>query len=314
MPQSHDDARNRDGLSGNTSGDPDDGIEPHEDTDHLDELNALHVAVRLGDLDAIESLLAGGADVNKSLPGGLTPLHWAIKWGQTSLIKVLVVNWHADIESRTEFEETPLHYAARMNCPDAIEALVAAGADINALLPEGASCMHIAARHNAIEAIHALAALGVAINPCDDYGATPLHDVSRHHRGDVECVEALLAAKADVAAKNDKGITALHYAAGNPSVTKIRALILGGADIKAEDAKGRTPLHWAAESGYTDVVVTMIGAGANINARDKNGDTPLDLAENRVTGYSQGTSSALLAAKAERGDRHKREEAGRQRD
>jgi ankyrin repeat protein len=59
----------------------------------------------------------------------------------------------------------------------------------------------------------------------------------------------------------------------------IDELIKAGADVNARDPNGAAPLHFAAYSDYHVPTITMLlQAGADINARDNSGQTPLDVA------------------------------------
>ena len=57
-----------------------------------------------------------------------------------------------------------------------------------------------------------------------------------------EVAKALVAAGADIQAVDNKGRTALHYAATNDDAETTAALLLRGADVEARDCFGRTPL------------------------------------------------------------------------
>jgi ankyrin repeat protein len=77
----------------------------------------------------------------------------------------------------------------------------------------------------------------------EPYGNTPLKIASV--QGDTTLVEALLAAGADVNARNEDDMTALHYAVsqGHPDV--VRVLMLAGADPNRLDRYERSPLDYA---------------------------------------------------------------------
>ena len=63
-----------------------------------------------------------------------------------------------------------------------------------------------------------------------------------------------------------------------PSV--VAALAKAGAMLDARDEKGRTPLHLAAGLASTPATVTaLVSAGAALDARDDRGRTPLQIAE-----------------------------------
>ena len=64
----------------------------------------------------------------------------------------------------------------------------------------------------------------------------------------------MLKAGADVNAKNTKGVTALHFAAGNnPSPAVLEVLLKAGADENAKDNEGNTPLD-VAKPEYRDIL------------------------------------------------------------
>ena len=60
---------------------------------------------------------------------------------------------------------------------------------------------------------------------------------------------------------------------GYENVAKV--LIAAGADLNAKDKDGNTPLRWAALHDHGDVAKMLIDAGADINAKANNGRTAL---------------------------------------
>ena len=77
----------------------------------------------------------------------------------------------------------------------------------------------------------------------EPYGNTPLKIASV--QGDFPLVEALLAAGADVHARNEDEMTALHYAVTQGHMGVVRALMLAGADPFTLDQYERSPLDYA---------------------------------------------------------------------
>jgi ankyrin repeat protein len=117
----------------------------------------------------------------------------------------------------------------------------------------------------------------------------------------------LLAAGANVHAKNRRGAEPLHYAADglpgsrawNPQAQKaiIACLILAGADPNAVDRNGATPLHRAVRTRCAAAVQALLEGGANLRATNNSGSTPMLLAT-RNTGRG-GAGSVEAKAQQE---------------
>ena len=159
---------------------------------------------------------------------------------------------------------TALLFAARSGDADSARLLVAAGADVNDALPDGASALIVAA-HSGHRQV-AMALLEKGANPnADGIGYTALHAAVL--RSDVELVKALLARSADPNAPLTKGtpvrrnsqdfelpktlIGATPYALAakflEPEI--MRALAAATADTRRPMTDGATPLMAAAGMG-----------------------------------------------------------------
>ncbi|XP_049795989.1 poly [ADP-ribose] polymerase tankyrase-1-like [Schistocerca nitens] len=91
-------------------------------------------------------------------------------------------------------------------------------------------------------------------------------------------LRALIAAGADVAARDGSGRTALHCAAGWGDVEAARLLVGAGAAVDARTDGGWTPLHCAAANGHAEVAAALLVAGADRGATTGDGRTALDVA------------------------------------
>jgi len=81
-----------------------------------------------------------------------------------------------------------------------------------------------------------------------------------------------------VAHLNAKGFlerTPLHLAAWKGRKETTEQLIAAGADLEAKDQEGLTPLYLAAQGGHKEIAELLIDNGADVNAKDMNGMTPL---------------------------------------
>lgn len=96
--------------------------------------NCMHYAVDGNDLDTVRFLIGVSPRLlNSRDVRGLTPLHVACWNGHPGMVRLLVLEG-ADIEAKTNWGETPLHYAVTQGRSLAVvKVLVASGADIEAV-------------------------------------------------------------------------------------------------------------------------------------------------------------------------------------
>jgi ankyrin repeat protein len=118
--------------------------------------------------------------------------------------------------------------------------------------------------------------------------------------GSLAVAQELIAAGADVNAKNARGMAPIHFMmqitnAGNRAII-LRDLMNNGARINAQNEDGSTMLHIAVTNldyDWIDLLNREFGQIINYTVKDKQGRTPLDLAlERGLTGdISLGTQS-----------------------
>jgi ankyrin repeat protein len=136
------------------------------------------------------------------------------------------------------FCETPLHRAARFGREDLAEALVAAGADVEAQNENGEHPLHVAAAYGHPAVVKVLLAGHADVGARDRGGSTPLHAAAFGHGGwenldaRIEVAKLVLAAGADVNAREGGGFTPLRYALGSEGRNSAMAdlLLSHGAD------------------------------------------------------------------------------------
>jgi len=104
-----------------------------------------------------------------------------------------------------------------------------------------------------------------------------IHDVARMGSG-AEITRIIKANPALRDARTGLGSTPLHLAATNADVTAVKALLAAGADVNAKDMDGNTPLHMAAYTNRIEVAKVLLEAGADVNAESSGGRTPIAMA------------------------------------
>lgn len=85
----------------------------------------------------------------------------------------------------------------------------------------------------------------------------------------------------DVAAIDDGGYTALHWAGIRANWDIVSELLDHGAPVTAIGGDGGSPLHWACHHDRPDLTARLLDAGANLRLANRWGRTPLHVAARR---------------------------------
>ena len=251
------------------------GVDAQQPTEEVAQLQ-LYDAAQTGDAAQIRRLVASGADVNGFDLNRMTPLYVAAIHGEVGAINALVDAGASVDAGENLYEFTPLHAAIANGQVGAINALIGAGANVNAIAyPFSTAPLHVA--------------LGVA-----GFYALFLDPDDAHERhSPVGVVRALLAASADPnAVEYDANRTPLQLAVirqdGGKSIENVRALLSAGANPNKRTLIHGDPgpedftpsaLHLAAGRGDVEVITALVAAGAEVNVKDWREATPLDLAK-----------------------------------
>ena len=155
-----------------------------------------------------------------------------------------------------------------------VAALRAAGVDVGARQPDGATALHWAVHRDDMESADRLVAAGADADAPNDYGVTPLFLAATN--GSAAMIGRLIEAGADPRAALPAGETVLMTAARTGSPAAAQVLIEHGADVNARQvSKGQTPLMWAVSEGHLEVARVLLAHGAEVGARTKGAFTPL---------------------------------------
>ncbi len=227
-----------------------------------------------------------------------------------ALVRIAAFVLAAGVGLAAGADDTRLADASESQDSEAVAALLAQGADVNAPQPDGATALHWAAHWDDVPTANDLISAGASANATNDYGVTPLFlaagngsaamveavlDAGGDPRaalpsgetvlmtavrsGSVRAVARLLASGADPnATQRSKSQTALMWAATRQRVDIVRALLDRGADVHLHSASGFTPLMFAAREGSIEVSRLLLAAGDDVNATSADGSTPLFVA------------------------------------
>ena len=270
-----------------------------------DAFTAFAFAARGGHIETLDVLLEAGADVNGTLPGGMSGLVLAVASARFDAAMFLLDSG-AD-PGASEQGWTALHQLAWTRKPNTgnnnpgpvsrgsvvslalASALLAAGADINAQVTREPDQIY------------------VGRNGASQIGATALGLAAKNV--DVPFIRFLLANGADPLIPTERGTTPMMAAAGvgiwahgeNPGTHEeaaeaVKLVLERGVDPTTVDADGNTALHGAALRGASDAVRQLVEAGAALDVRNQRGWTPFRIADGVYIhdGFKRAPETATL--------------------
>jgi ankyrin repeat protein len=240
----------------------------------------LHAAAQYGNLEIMDCLIKAGANVNVLDPDGATPLFCAVARDKTEAVIHFIENG-ADVNTSICADRvqgwSTLHAATYYGNLEIMDCLIKAGANVNVLDYESATPLLFAVVRDKTEAAIHLIENGANVNICADraQGWSPLHAAAQC--GNLEIMNCLIKAGANVNVLESNGATPLYYAVGEDKTEAVIHLIENGADVNlcAGGFKGRSPLHAAALYGNLEIMDCLIKARAIVNVLDSDGATPL---------------------------------------
>ncbi|MGQ0697436.1 MAG: ankyrin repeat domain-containing protein [Panacagrimonas sp.] len=258
---------------------------------NADNGQALFQAVASGSVEALELLLARGADAKAAVrQEGWTPLHEAVDRDDSAAGKPdaspeiirRLVKAGAALDRRTEAshqaQPTPLLSAIKADRPRAALLLIELGANVHlgGIGPywPGYSTLMAAADRGLIALLQPLLAAGVKVNARGEDGHTALTLAARD--GDAPMATALLRAGAEVDARDAEGLTSLMAAAARDEIEVVRVLLANGAAPDAVDPRGDSALIWLARNVRSEGLATaqaLLAAGADRTIRNAKGLT-----------------------------------------
>ncbi|CAN0551452.1 unnamed protein product, partial [Ectocarpus sp. 8 AP-2014] len=178
-------------------------------------LTSLFRAAANNRLEAVQELLAAGANYILRTNNTLSPLEIAANRGHADVVKALLDKDSSEVDATNGHGWTALHHAAFVDGPvrdngDAVRVLLRAGADVN-------------------------------VKTTDDSCSTPLHLAVDRRMASDGTIRALLEGGANVHARAGDDDRPLHLACRLSSVNGVELLLRLGADEKLMNNLGKTP-------------------------------------------------------------------------
>ena len=242
---------------------------------------ALHTAVNWQQIEALRLLIAHGAPIDTVNHGGYSPLNRAIVKDYDEIARLLLEagadpNWAPGPEDgRGAAGYVPALYVATLKGNSEQTAmLLAAGADPGlGRDAEGRPCWLAAILDEHEEIAQHFLASGRALDVANDQGWTPW--MAACYKGQEELARALEAAGAT---PGDLEAIRLLKAAREGDLETVQARVAAGVDINARDMDGDSPLLLAVAQQYDDMALWLVHHGADVTLRNRKEHDALSIA------------------------------------
>lgn len=231
-------------------------------------------SIKAGDTVAVRRLLEDGAfDPNLAEADGTTMLHYAVEHDDADLVGRLL-DAGADADARNRYGVGPLHIAALNGNAGIVSLLLAHGIDPDTALPEDETALMTAARAGDVATLDALVGAGADVNAREGWrGQTALMWAAAENNA--AAIRRLLDAGAERDATSQDGeFTALKFAVRGGAIDATRALLDAGADVNQTMADGTSLLVLAVTNAHYELASVLLDYGADANA-DAQGWTAL---------------------------------------
>jgi TonB family protein len=246
-------------------------------------------AAHKGRASTVERLLEKGFDKNAKDKDTRTALLRACSGGHTEVVAVLLkAGADADIESLDK--RRPISEAVDKGYIDIVQMLEPKVKIHFSDSPDNRGVLRTQAQKGHTGMVRWLLKQGISVN----FDADGLSSLAMAASGGYDdTVAVLLEHKASVKWKEPKsGTTALMYAVSRGHAGSAGLLLAAGADVKAKDKQGSTALHAAAGSDEVKCAELLISAGADWSAVNTLKQTALDVA---LLGQSEEVAAVIAA-------------------
>ena len=197
---------------------------------------------------AVTALLSAGAEHEQRSKDGALPLFLAAKYGLAGSVSMLLANGAIVNVTCGRNRFTPLLIAAAFGHAAVIEKMLEPGneqvADVNACDSEGNTALALAAllqQHEYVRVVELLVAKVRDCNVQNTLGKAVLMIAIEKNESDV--VKTLLDHNCNMQLKDNRGFTALHYAAIQSNLGVVKQLLDWGASPLAEANSGKLPVE-----------------------------------------------------------------------
>jgi ankyrin repeat protein len=145
--------------------------------------------------------------------------------------------------------------------------------------------IHTAAKEGDTDEVAALLSMDNRLTRTHDAdGWTPLHLAAHYGHPDIVALLLHNNAPVDIRSNNQMANTSLHAALAGRRADVVKMLVAAGADVNARQHGGWVPLHSAAANGEREIVDLLIARGADRAAVNDAGVSAAAIARERGHG------------------------------
>ncbi|XP_071111739.1 ankyrin repeat domain-containing protein 50-like [Haliotis cracherodii] len=208
-------------------------------------------AAEKGHRQAFDLLVRKGADVSLVDDVGNNILHMACLGGHVDIVKYVLSQKVADINSRGQYRRTPVMMAAEKGHRQVFDLLVREGADVSLVDDNGSNILHVACLGGHVDIVKYVLSQKVAdMNGRGQYGRTPLMVAAE--KGHRQVFDLLVTQGADLSLVDDDRNNILHVACLGGHVD-MEKYVLSQKVADMNGRYGRTPLMVAVVKGHRQV-------------------------------------------------------------
>lgn len=219
-------------------------------------------------VDILECLIKNKANVTIENRSGETALHFASKKGLLQIVTLLIGNG-AKVDIKSNDDKTPLDLAVENFHPNIVRFLLnVTKVEIN----KETLATNVPTRLKSL--IHDKE----YDEDIDDNGWLGIDKCVNNKQKIKNVIEAYRLIGTDVNSKDDKGNTALHFAAKYDCIEAVQILINRKADLNAKNAKGLTPLHIAVLANSFEVLKLLTAQEIDFSLTNTNDYTAVHFA------------------------------------
>ncbi|XP_067009004.2 uncharacterized protein [Anabrus simplex] len=243
----------------------------------------IHEAVLSDDESKIRAILNTNADIEERDDGGRTPVHLAIMYGRSSILKLLL-SWGASVDVIDQvLAWKPIQYADHSEAWESVDILLQSGANTSDLhnlsdiinndvkLNKVLSLSFERGYTNVVAFILSKNVKVDKVVDCE--GSTLLHTAARF--GHTQMLAYLMCYKAGMRKYGKYGKSICPFPNNEPVCYSDLLLKLKKLNVNIANHSGYTPLHLAVIGGHKETVQFLLKVGGNINHRDGMGYTQL---------------------------------------